>query len=496
MENRKKAVIVGAGIAGLSAGIYAQRSGFEVTICEQHSIAGGMCTSWRRKGYLFEGAMHWLTGSSAKTGLYQEWTETGALNENVKIYLPENFRSAEWNGQIINLYRDVEKTKEHLMKISSEDKKQIQRLASDVKAFSCLQIPVYDIKGVKSQNPKRISIKTLIKMFPAFTIMRRLSKISCKDYAQQFKHPGIQHLLRSIIGDDYSALSMIATLATFNIGDGGYPEGGSLAMAERMVKTFKALGGKLLLNTAVKKVNINQNAATGVTLENGTVLEADAVIVAAETIAALGRLFDTPLQDQWLADICKNTKPMACTFIGIGIRAEIKQSPIPVWQLDEPVRHAGSTVEAIDFGLNNYWGYEGYAPQGCTTLTTALIGDTYDFWKKAKDEGRYEEEKHILAGQISRVICKKFPQAEGNIEVIDIATPLTYERYTGAYHGSWMKIVGVGDTMKNYPGFSSNVNSLYFAGHRLMSVGGMPVAVDSGRRAAQMVCRQFDAVFI
>jgi len=53
----KKVIIVGAGIAGLTAAVYAKRSGFDVTLIEQHSIVGGMCTSWKRKGYLFEGAM-------------------------------------------------------------------------------------------------------------------------------------------------------------------------------------------------------------------------------------------------------------------------------------------------------------------------------------------------------------------------------------------------------------------------------------------------------
>ncbi|HOO28715.1 MAG TPA: FAD-dependent oxidoreductase, partial [Lachnospiraceae bacterium] len=48
----KKVIIAGAGIAGLTAGIYARQSGFEVTIYESHAIAGGASTSWRRNGYL------------------------------------------------------------------------------------------------------------------------------------------------------------------------------------------------------------------------------------------------------------------------------------------------------------------------------------------------------------------------------------------------------------------------------------------------------------
>ena len=60
----KKVVVVGAGVAGLSAGVYAQKCGFDVTILESHNLPGGICTSWNRKGYLLEGGMHWLAGSS------------------------------------------------------------------------------------------------------------------------------------------------------------------------------------------------------------------------------------------------------------------------------------------------------------------------------------------------------------------------------------------------------------------------------------------------
>ena len=60
-NSNKKLIIVGAGVSGLSAGVYAARSGFDVTILEQHNTFGGLSTSWSRKGYFFEGGMHWLT---------------------------------------------------------------------------------------------------------------------------------------------------------------------------------------------------------------------------------------------------------------------------------------------------------------------------------------------------------------------------------------------------------------------------------------------------
>jgi phytoene dehydrogenase-like protein len=480
-----RVAVIGAGIAGLSAAIYARRSGFDVTLIEQHSITGGTCTSWKRKGYLFEGAVHWLTGSSPKTELYQLWNETGALNETVKVFTPEIFYAVEHNGQIINLFRDIEKTAEHLLAVSPGDEKQIRRLVNDVKAFSHMSMPIFDIKGVKAQNPKHMSFSAMLKMLSMLPKIGKLNKISFKKYAEQFDHSGIRRLLQ-ITPEDYSAIGLIATLSTLNGGDGGYPEGGSLAIAKRMTETFEKLGGKLLLNMKVKKVNIENGTVKGVTLENET-LATDAVIVTQETIAAVNQLFDTPLNDPWIKELCKSTKSVACIFIGVGIKAKIAQTPIPAWKLDEPVKYAGKTLTEITF--NNYADYEGYAPQGCTALTTALMGDTYDFWRKAKDEGRYEEEKRNIADQISRVICQKFPQAEGKIEIIDVATPLTYERYTGAHHGSWMSVAGPGEKTKMYPGFLKSVSGLYFAGHRMIPPGGLPVAAATGRTAAQMVCR-------
>ena len=51
----KSIIIIGAGIAGLSAGIYGRTSGYKTTIFELHDKPGGLCTSWKRKGYTFDG---------------------------------------------------------------------------------------------------------------------------------------------------------------------------------------------------------------------------------------------------------------------------------------------------------------------------------------------------------------------------------------------------------------------------------------------------------
>lgn len=42
-----KIIIIGGGIAGLSAGVFGQKYGFETEIFEMHSVPRGQCTHWR-----------------------------------------------------------------------------------------------------------------------------------------------------------------------------------------------------------------------------------------------------------------------------------------------------------------------------------------------------------------------------------------------------------------------------------------------------------------
>ncbi|MCK4323768.1 MAG: NAD(P)/FAD-dependent oxidoreductase, partial [Armatimonadetes bacterium] len=54
----KSIIIIGAGIAGLSAGCYARMNGYRTTIFEMHDKPGGLCTSWKRRGYTIDGCLH------------------------------------------------------------------------------------------------------------------------------------------------------------------------------------------------------------------------------------------------------------------------------------------------------------------------------------------------------------------------------------------------------------------------------------------------------
>jgi phytoene dehydrogenase-like protein len=145
-------------------------------------------------------------------------------------------------------------------------------------------------------------------------------------------------------------------------------------------------------------------------------------------------------------------------------------------------------------GFNNYASFPGYAPEGCTAVTALIMGDSYDFWKKCRDNGTYEMEKEKLAENYIRLLSDKIPKIRGKVAVWDVATPLTYERYLHSYKGSWMSVMNQ-TRPKNYPSKPENIQNLYFAGQRLMTPGGLPVALTTGRTAVQYLCRDTNTIF-
>ena len=490
---KKKVVVIGGGVAGLSAGVYALRCGFDATVVESHSIAGGNCTSWRRGGYLFEGGMHWLTGSGENEPLHKSWHTVGALDDSVTIHTPEPFMEFDHKGTPVRLYRDVEATEKHMLALAPADEKEIRKMCGNIRKVRNLAMPVTDLRGVKVTKKQHPSISLLFSGLSALRLMSEYSKISRDEYISRFSHEGIRDLLRSCTNDKTGIVPLFFSMGVMARGDGGFPEGGSLPFAGRIAKTFTSLGGELLLRTRAEQVVVKNGRAVGVAA-GGRQLEAGAVIVATDTLAA-DSLFDFPLKAPWLDEMRKITTPTMATFISLGIGADLRKYPKSlIIKLIEPIKLASQTYEYLS--INNYAADPVYSPEGKAAVTTTLGGDTYDFWKQAREEGAYAQEKEKLAETVIAAINRQIPETDGKVDVVDVATPLTYERYCGNWRGSWMTEMTPEMKMKSYPAVIKGLNGVYFAGHRMMPPGGLPVALMSGRAAVQYLCRDTGALFV
>ena len=74
-----KVVIIGGGVAGLTAGVYARKAGWEVALYEKNALVGGECTGWDRQGFHIDNCAHWIMGMRPGTALYEVWRKRSSV---------------------------------------------------------------------------------------------------------------------------------------------------------------------------------------------------------------------------------------------------------------------------------------------------------------------------------------------------------------------------------------------------------------------------------
>ena len=138
------------------------------------------------------------------------------------------------------------------------------------------------------------------------------------------------------------------------------------------------------------------------------------------------------------------------------------------------------------------YGYDPiFVKDGKQVIQTCItqVDEDYEYWKSLTKE-EYNKKKEELALEVQRRIETAFPELKGEIEILDAWTPLTYERYCNAYHGSYMSFVTTpnGKQIK-MKGKLKGIKNLYVAGQWTNSPGGLPVAAASGKFAVQRILK-------
>lgn len=481
-----KVIVIGAGISGLTAGFYARRAGLETVILEKCANPGGLSTSWVRKGYTFEGGIHWLIGAIESIPLHNIWIETGALQDNNPVFFKDPVYTLVDGDDRIPLYRDL-----HGLPIKGlRDRLALMTLKFHIWCFRFFHQPINDLPGLKARSPRPFSVWEYVRMLPAVLITPFLMLQSAGSYSKRFSSRQIRALLGAVVQPNINALSLIYTLSTFFIGDSGYPAGGSARMAGNMADTFTSLGGEIRYRTPA--LGIEKMADGWAVRTASEVINADAVIVSADARWAIDKLFSEPLQDKWARSMRKGLETTQCMFIGLGIKNALTEWPRSMQiVLKSPLSVAGINYETLV--VNNYNRESEFAPEGCTVLTCLLHGPSYGFWKKAKENGTYVQEKQAVIQRFIQALGEIIPEIKDKVAVTDMATPLTYERYCSTFEGSYMSDWHARKGLFHAP--IRYQRGLYFTGQRTLYSGGLPIAAQSGRITAQTLCKDFGIVF-
>ncbi len=498
----KKVVIIGAGISGLAAGCYLQRNGYETQIFEKHTIPGGLCTSWNRKGYCFDGCVHWLLGSAEGNDFYRLWSELidmkqlQFVNHEERVSIEMTDHTDKYGSKVFHLYTDMDKLEAYLLDLSPEDAGPIREFTDSVRTLMRYSLPPM-IEKAPEVRSLADNLK-MVKLLPLLLYLKKWIKITNKAFASRFQSPFLKEAFELIYdGRDFSLLMMTMQLVFFGKGCAGYPIGGSLTFAKRLEDSYQKLGGIVHYHTGVSKILTEDKKATGIRTEDGRAIAADIVISAADwnfTIydALEGNYTDskiTSLKEQKVYEVFESA-----FLVSLGVTATFEEQPhLLRFPLEKELQlEDGSTYSRMEAHIYNY--DKTMAPEGKTAISVTLTTKNADYWiqLREKDPQDYRTQKEAIASEVIDILEKRIGNIKNNVEVYDVATPATFLRYTGNWKGSmqgWMPtedLFAPSPIKNTLPG----LDNFYMTGHWMVPGGGLPIALQTGRNIAQILCKR------
>lgn len=490
----KKIIIIGGGVAGLSAGIYAKLNGFDAEIIEQHSVTGGQCTAWERKGYRFDYCLHWLVGT--RTGPFHDiWKETNVLNDNVRVIDHEiHTKVIAEDGKEFIIYTNLDQWEEYLCRLAPEDSRSIKKMCRDMRKTSFLK-PYSDPPELRKFSN---TVASLFAMMPVMILFMKYGRKNCKQYFEMlnFRNSMLSGFLNELYSErDFSALAFIMMFAWFNQKNAGYLIGGSLPLAQRMTEKFTSLGGKLSTAKKVTRIIVENNTAKGVILSDGTNLTSDYVISAADGHSTIFDMLDGKYIDKRIKNAYDKWELFTpLVQVSFGINSEIK-SDCPVQSRIEKNITIGRTKTTQGYSIMNY-GFDNTMASAGKTVIILRFESPWELWKDLEGEA-YKNEKQQIEKD-SRIILEKcLPGISDKIEVVDVATPLTNVRYTGVWKGSYEGFMPSSkNLMSNLKPVLPGLDRFYMAGQWLFPGGGIPPAGQSGKWVIQMICKKENQKFL
>jgi phytoene dehydrogenase-like protein len=479
-------IIIGAGVAGLTAGCYARMNGYLTTILEMWEIPGGLCTSWKRKGYLFDASVAGLAGSAPGSALFQLWQEIGVA-KYCPLHYGESFGKVRLlDGRTITIFTDIDRLEAHLVENFPAETAVIFEFTNAIRSVLDLDIPFSDAQGwdLLKQN-----LQTFASSITHLPVLIKFGTLTMRKFSANIKDPALATVFHNVVhfgGLDVPLLTILLPLAYAHRKMAGIPVKGWLSFAQSIERRFLELGGSIQYQCKVERLIIENGVVKGVQLTDGRQLFADRVLSAAD-----GRFSQTVLLGKPEEFIQRNYRPEELSDqpvqVNLGVAEDFSyENGAVTFILPEKFAAAGRMHERIT--VHNKYYDPTAAPAGKSAITVFLDSD-YTWWKDiAVDPDRYQEEKKRCADMVIAILEGYYPGFMQRVEVVDVSTPLTRERYTGNWMGAMQARKANANMIKallqSSPQYAvKEVSGFYMAGQWVEAWGGITTAAQSGRKA-------------
>ncbi|MEK6480620.1 FAD-dependent oxidoreductase [Catalinimonas sp. 4WD22] len=457
---------------------------------------GGQCTSWKHEDFIINGCIHWLVGSGSTNKMHKLWSDLGAL-DGTEFVNHDRFTHLEnVEGEDVILYCNPNQLKAHWLEIAPEEDDFIHNFTKTI------QVLIDDQTLQPSHNLFHnifTSVRHGLKGLYVYREIMKWFRYSCGDIALKLKNPYLKALFLSL-GKDMPVIAILYTLAWMNNKEAGYPLGGSAPFINKILNKFLSTGGSIHYNAAVKEIIVHNDCAGGVVLEDGHRLYADYIISAADGYTTIYHMLQGKYKDEKIDHYYLSLplfRPILFASFGINYSFQDLEGAAMgrSFILKKPLKAGNVSHDRLNIQVYNF--DPTLAPEG-KSLITSMIETDYHYWKVLADNNeKYKKEKIRTLMEVMERLTSRFPQIVGKFEMMDLATPITYEKYTGVYKGSYegwklTKETFLEKMEKKLPG----LENFYMAGQWVEPGGGLPPSALSGKSVIQMICKKERLKFI
>ena len=488
IDSRYDVVIVGAGIGGLVCANLLAIQGKKVLLVENHTVVGGFCSTFYRRGFTFDSASHFypllgnpdsISGKLLKTiGIQSQWHRMDPVDQ---FHLPDGSRfsvSAEYDDYVGDLKGRFPDESDSLDKFF----KLVRRLY-----FIGLLYFFHETEITRGKEYLSWTVRDAMDHFFSDEQLKLVLTADCP-------HWGAPPSRTSFVFDSMLRLSYFS--------GNYYPAGGSQDFANELAKNFETNGGHVLLKSKAKRILLTGNRATGIEVVTGPLkertlvsIESDHVVSNADLRQTVSQLLpESSVPDSYRESVFKLKPSFSCFLMHIGLKNTSRETLERIhgyywngWDSDRV------GFEAFKFKLFAPTLYEpALAPEDCHVLVVQKViefdFDTVQDWaahKQSIEEFVYTELEKIVPDFQSRIVVSLSASAK------------TSQRFTknfqGAMIGFEMSPEQLGDQR---PAIETPIENLLLTGQWTRPGGGITPVVISAMRCAQKILGQdrFDEI--
>jgi phytoene dehydrogenase-like protein len=474
---RYDAIVIGAGIAGLYCANILAKGGMKVLLLERHFMLGGFCSTFRRKGYIFDAATHFYPLLGNPTTLTGKITQDiGCETEWIKMDPVDQFHLP--NSKPFAVPAEFAPYVTSLKEWFPEEAHNIDAYFAELRQAYMYGL-LYYFKGVANDQVEKLEKYSMTGKLDEHFRDPRLKAILMADAP----HWGTTPDKTSYVFDAMLRLSYF--LGNY------YPKGSSQKYADDLGRALVRNGGKIIKCAEVERILTENGKARGVRVKTISKrepeyfdFEAPVVVSNADAINTYRDMLGEEHCGQWMLDHLYNLAPtFACFLTHIGLRGmdpeELAASEGYYWKtldIANIVRDVFKIFVPTHFD-------PAIAPPGCQILIVQRPSPV-----RVDEVTDWAAHKSQMENQNMERLRRVLPDIDKHIEVRLSASAQTSWRFTNNWQGGMLGWAMSPDQLgeKRLPIYTP-IDNLYLTGHWTQPGGGITPVIVSAQRVARTI---------